>query len=136
MFLADHAQEIHLIKLDNDKITVNGPNLLAFDAGIDWDIKKVEGVLRHARPAACSTPSCPASGSVALLSDGPPMLIELDGDADLRRPAGRDHVVERCLDLGQDGRQLQDADRPRLRRDDADGVLAATAGCWCSPPRA
>ena len=43
VFLADTAQEIHLIKLENDAITGNGANLLAFDAGIDWDIKKVEG---------------------------------------------------------------------------------------------
>src|SRR3990170_1503320 len=43
VFLADQAQDIHLIYLENDMITVNGPNLLAFDTGIDWDIKRVEG---------------------------------------------------------------------------------------------
>src|SRR3954447_20258671 len=43
VFLADQAQDIHLIYLENDTITVNGPNLLAFDTGIDWDIKRVEG---------------------------------------------------------------------------------------------
>src|SRR3712207_9347802 len=43
VFLADQAQDIHLIKLENDYITCNGANVLAFDAGIDWDIKKVEG---------------------------------------------------------------------------------------------
>ena len=43
VFLADQAQDIHLIYLEDDKITVNGPNLLAFDAGIDWDIERVQG---------------------------------------------------------------------------------------------
>src|SRR3712207_7084901 len=43
VFLADQAQDIHLIYLENDFITVNGPNLLAFDAGIDWDIQRVQG---------------------------------------------------------------------------------------------
>jgi uncharacterized protein (AIM24 family) len=43
VFLAETAQDIHLLYLENDAITVNGANLLAFDAGIDWDIKKVEG---------------------------------------------------------------------------------------------
>ena len=43
VFLADHAQEVHLVKLADDKITVNSANLLAFEAGIDWDIRKVEG---------------------------------------------------------------------------------------------
>src|SRR3712207_4612927 len=43
VFLADTAQDIHLIYLENDKITVDGPNLLAFDAGIDWDIERIQG---------------------------------------------------------------------------------------------
>src|SRR3712207_3081290 len=43
VFLADQAQDIHLIQLENDHITCNGANVLAFDAGIDWDIKMVEG---------------------------------------------------------------------------------------------
>src|SRR6201991_4204924 len=43
VFLADTAQDIHLLYLENDYITVNGPNLLAFDADIDWDIKRISG---------------------------------------------------------------------------------------------
>src|SRR3954449_11986975 len=43
LFLAAEAQDIHLIKLENDAITCNGANVLAFDAGIDWAINKVEG---------------------------------------------------------------------------------------------
>src|SRR4051812_25308775 len=43
VFVADQAQDIHLIYLENDSITVNGPNLLAFDAGIDWDIQRLSG---------------------------------------------------------------------------------------------
>src|SRR5215218_5825139 len=43
MFLADQAQDIHLIYLEDDFITVNGENLLAFDADIDWDIKRISG---------------------------------------------------------------------------------------------
>src|SRR3954470_6715463 len=43
VFLADTAQDIHLLKLENDAITCNGANVLAFDSDIDWDIKKVEG---------------------------------------------------------------------------------------------
>src|SRR3954468_17123597 len=43
VFVADQAQDIHLIYLEDDLVTVNGPNLLAFDAGIDWDIKRLQG---------------------------------------------------------------------------------------------
>jgi uncharacterized protein (AIM24 family) len=35
VFLADAAQDIHLIYLEDDQITCNGPNVLAFEAGID-----------------------------------------------------------------------------------------------------
>src|SRR3954452_5896989 len=43
VFVADQAQDVHLIYLENDNITVNGPNLLAFDEGIDWDIQRLQG---------------------------------------------------------------------------------------------
>src|SRR5918993_6137556 len=43
VFLAHFAQDIHLLKLENEAITCNGANVLAFDAGIDWDIKRAEG---------------------------------------------------------------------------------------------
>src|SRR6478672_3871758 len=38
VFLADTAQDIHLLYLEDDKVTVNGPNVLAFDSDIDWSI--------------------------------------------------------------------------------------------------
>ena len=78
VFLADLAQEIQLVKLADEAITVNGANLLAFDADIDWDIKKVEGVSGFMGGGLFNT-HLSGSGYVAMLSDGPPVLIELDG---------------------------------------------------------
>lgn len=43
LFLADDAHEIHLIDLDGDSVTVNGRNVLAFEPGLQWDIKRMEG---------------------------------------------------------------------------------------------
>jgi uncharacterized protein (AIM24 family) len=77
VFLADHAQEIHLVKLEDDKLTINGANLLAFDAGIDWDIKKVQGV-SGALAGGLFNLELAGSGAVALLSDGPPLLLRVD----------------------------------------------------------
>jgi uncharacterized protein (AIM24 family) len=74
VFLADQAQDIHLIKLENDAITVNGSNLLAFDAGIDWDIKRVEGAASMMGGGLFNT-SLQGSGWVAVISDGPPVLL-------------------------------------------------------------
>jgi uncharacterized protein (AIM24 family) len=79
VFLADTAQDIHLIYLENDAITVNGSNLLAFDAGIDWDIKRVEGVSGMMGAGLFNT-SLTGTGWVAIVSDGPPVLLNT-GDA-------------------------------------------------------
>ena len=44
VFLADFGQDIQLLRLENESITANGANVLAFEDGIEWDIKRVEGV--------------------------------------------------------------------------------------------
>jgi uncharacterized protein (AIM24 family) len=79
VFLADQAQEIHLLKLENDAITCNGANVLAFDAGIDWDIKKVEGA-SALMSGGLFNMALQGSGWVAIISDGPPVLLNT-GDA-------------------------------------------------------
>ena len=79
VFLADTAQDIHLIYLENDAITVNGTNLLAFDSGIDWDIKRVEGVSGMMGGGLFNT-ALSGTGWVAIISDGPPVLLNT-GDA-------------------------------------------------------
>jgi uncharacterized protein (AIM24 family) len=76
VFLADQAQDIHLIYLENDMITVNGPNLLAFDTGIDWDIRRVEGA-SGMMGAGLFNMALQGTGWVAILSDGPPVLLNV-----------------------------------------------------------
>jgi uncharacterized protein (AIM24 family) len=77
VFLADQAQDVHLIKLEDDAITVNGSNLLAFDAGIDWDIRRVEGVSGMLGGGLFNT-ALQGTGWVAIISDGPPVLLTTD----------------------------------------------------------
>jgi uncharacterized protein (AIM24 family) len=76
VFLADRAQDIHLIYLENDFITVNGRNLLAFDAGIDWDIKRVEGASAMMGGGLYNL-SLQGTGWVAIISDGQPVLLDV-----------------------------------------------------------
>ncbi len=76
VFLADTAQDIHLVYLEGEKITVNGANLLAFDAGIDWDIERVQGVSGMMGGGLYNT-SLRGTGWVAILSDGPPVLLNV-----------------------------------------------------------
>jgi uncharacterized protein (AIM24 family) len=78
VFLADSAQDVHLVHLDGEKITVNGPNLLAFDADIDWNIERVQGA-SGAMGAGLYNTSLKGTGWVAILSDGPPVLLDVAG---------------------------------------------------------
>jgi uncharacterized protein (AIM24 family) len=77
VFLAEHAQDVHLIYLENDFITVNGPNLLAFDADIDWDIKRLSGGAAGAMAGGLYNLELRGTGWVAILSDGPPVLLNV-----------------------------------------------------------
>jgi uncharacterized protein (AIM24 family) len=77
VFVADQAQDIHLVYLENDLITVNGPNLLAFDAGIDWDIKRLQGGGAGALAGGLFNMELRGTGWVAILSDGPPVLLNV-----------------------------------------------------------
>jgi uncharacterized protein (AIM24 family) len=86
VFLAHHAQEIHVVDLQDDKLTVNGSNLLAFDAGIEWDIKRVQGV-SGALAGGLFNLELIGTGSVALLSDGPPLLLQVDEAPTFADPA-------------------------------------------------
>jgi uncharacterized protein (AIM24 family) len=76
VFLADQAQDVHLVYLEGEKITVNGPNLLAFDADIEWDIERVQGASGMMGGGLYNT-SLQGTGWVAILSDGPPVLLNV-----------------------------------------------------------
>ncbi|TMR08165.1 AIM24 family protein, partial [Nonomuraea turkmeniaca] len=43
LYLADNADDIHLFYLENEGLTVNGRNLLAFQPQLSWDIQRVQG---------------------------------------------------------------------------------------------
>lgn len=76
VFLAETAQEIHVIHLEDDKVTVNGANLLAFDAGIDWSIERMQGGGAMMGGGLYNT-ALQGTGAVAILSDGPPVRLDV-----------------------------------------------------------
>jgi uncharacterized protein (AIM24 family) len=86
LFLAEMAHEVHILQLASDEITCNGENLLAFEDGIDWDIKKVEGG-GGLLAGGLFNVSLKGSGYVALLSDGPPMLLDIGETPTFADPA-------------------------------------------------
>jgi uncharacterized protein (AIM24 family) len=85
VFLADLAQDIQLLRLENEAITANGANVLAFEDGIDWDIKRVEGASGMLGGGLYNM-HLQGTGYVALISDGPPMLLKIDGETTFADP--------------------------------------------------
>jgi uncharacterized protein (AIM24 family) len=74
LFLAQDKRKIMILDLENERMTVNGDNILAFDSGIDWDIKRVEGASRLA--GGLYNVVLEGTGKVALTSDGEPVLLD------------------------------------------------------------
>jgi uncharacterized protein (AIM24 family) len=79
------AQDIQLLRLEDETITANGPHVLAFDAGVDWDIKRVEGAARALSGGLCNM-ELSGTGNASQVSDGPPVLIEIDGESTFADP--------------------------------------------------
>jgi len=76
VFLADGGRHVHLIHLDGEQITVNGRNLLAIDADIDWDIQRVASASGMMGGGLFNT-ILRGAGWVAILSDGNPVLLDV-----------------------------------------------------------
>ena len=74
IFLAHDKRKIMILDLDNERMTVNGDNILAFEPGIDWDIQRVEGAGRLAGGAFNVV--LEGTGKVAVTSDGDPVLLD------------------------------------------------------------
>lgn len=78
LFLADSASEIQVIYLENDSISVNGNNVLAFSASIDWDIHRIQ-----ARGAAMTgglyNVTLRGTGYVAITTKGEPVALDVAG---------------------------------------------------------
>ena len=76
VFLANRAMQVHIIRLDNEAITANGRNVLAFDAGIDWDVKRVKGGAAGMLAGGLFNIHLEGSGQVALASEGTPVMLD------------------------------------------------------------
>jgi uncharacterized protein (AIM24 family) len=74
VFFANEAGYVYLVELDGDAICVNGRNLLAFDAALQWDINRVKGAGMMAGGLFNTTVS--GAGQVALCTVGKPVVLD------------------------------------------------------------
>ncbi len=80
LFLANEATEIQVFYLENDTISINGANVLAFSGSIDWDIHRVQ-----ARGAVVTgglyNVVLRGTGYVAVTTNGEPVVFDVAGAA-------------------------------------------------------
>lgn len=78
LFLADAAAEVQIMYLENDMVSVNGANVLAFSDSIQWDIKRIQ-----ARGAAMTgglyNVELRGTGFVAITTKGEPVALDVSG---------------------------------------------------------
>ena len=74
VFFANKAGYVYLIDLAGDGLSVNGRNLLAFDAALAWDINRVKGAGMMAGGLFNTTVS--GTGTVALCTVGHPVVLD------------------------------------------------------------
>lgn len=78
LFLANAAQDVHLIDLDGtDGLTINGANVLAFESSLSYDIKRVQGAAAGGNAGFFN---CVFSGRgrIAITTDGIPVVLNVD----------------------------------------------------------
>lgn len=74
VFFADTAKNVFILTLEGDGISINGRNLLAFDANLDHDIRRVKGV--GVAAGGLFNTVVQGTGQVALVADGDPMILD------------------------------------------------------------
>ncbi|MFT3900120.1 MAG: AIM24 family protein [Gordonia sp. (in: high G+C Gram-positive bacteria)] len=73
VFLADLAKDVHLLKLENTALSISGKHVLAFSAGLQWNIERVKGA--GMITGGLFNTLLQGTGWVAVTTDGPPVVL-------------------------------------------------------------
>lgn len=77
LFVAEDAKDVHVLHLENDTISVNGSNILAFNDSISWDIKRLSGGAAGMMAGGLFNMQLSGTGFVAITTDGPPVMLDV-----------------------------------------------------------
>jgi uncharacterized protein (AIM24 family) len=75
VLLAHMALQVYRLRLEAEEVTCNSRNLLAFESGIEWDIRRIRRGLAGQVSGGLFNTYLSGSGWVALVSDGQPVLL-------------------------------------------------------------
>jgi uncharacterized protein (AIM24 family) len=73
VFLANAADNVHILHINNSGLSINGDNVLAFSGSLDWNIERVKGGSIAAGGLFNTT--LRGTGWVAITTDGDPVVL-------------------------------------------------------------
>lgn len=76
VFLANNADQIHILHLEGAGLSVNGKNILAFEPTLSWDIERVKGA--GIVSGGLFNTRLQGHGWVAITSNGDPVVLKTD----------------------------------------------------------
>ncbi|BCJ63243.1 AIM24 family protein [Polymorphospora rubra] len=75
LYLADYGKDVIVLQLAGEALSVNGKNILAFDASLQWGIERVKGVSMLSGMGMFNV-VLRGHGWVALTSKGTPVVLD------------------------------------------------------------
>jgi uncharacterized protein (AIM24 family) len=79
VYLANLAQQIHIMDVDHDGITVDGAYVLALDSGLHWDVIAVDSQFGLSGTGKYNL-NIAGQGKVALMTSGKPLMMQVTPD--------------------------------------------------------
>ncbi len=77
VFLAESAHQVQVMYLENDTISINGKNVLAFSSSISWDIQRISGGAAAMLAGGLFNMTLTGTGYVAVHTDGDPVMLDV-----------------------------------------------------------
>jgi uncharacterized protein (AIM24 family) len=76
VFLANQAQDIHIVEMTGDGFTVDGNNVLAFETSLRWDIVRIDTQVQVAGAGSYNI-ELTGRGKVAVTTTGAPLVMRV-----------------------------------------------------------
>lgn len=77
VFLANQAQDVHILDLEGDGLSIDGKNVLAFDSGLQWGIVRIDSQVEIAGAGSYQV-ELTGRGKVAVTTTGAPLVMRVD----------------------------------------------------------
>lgn len=81
LYLADYGANVVVLGLNGDSLSVNGTNVLAFDAHLQWGVQRVKGLAKFSGQGLFNV-QISGTGWVALTTRGAPVVVDCGRGAD------------------------------------------------------